>query len=331
VQETKYIKIYPKMYDYYSRFLEKNPDFKYSMKLSQKKMLFKKFKFSVEHNGVFHHVKCIIGYLNKTGAANAGFILYRRGRVIEGSVGKFLKPVLIFGAPNSFESQRLFGEIDLDDLPVSQAKDSFMWSEELQDKIYQKIRDRILDLQYLVRNFSKSDKLPEGHEVLNSNPTKIIKEINQSQEVKSAEELEKIDEKNNFERLNLIKEELRKRKVEYDESYAQKLLDSKKTEKESEELYTFDGIRYKVKFVNMNEYIKVKESKDESYHYLLEINISHNFFSKFINNEDFIQIITELALAIVTAEFKFSEDKKIQRYRKYINKFISNKGGGHNV
>lgn len=59
----------------------------------------------------------------------AGFSLFRRGRVIIGSGDSPYRPRSIFGAGNSYRSQRLFGELHVDGLPVSHTKDGFQWGE----------------------------------------------------------------------------------------------------------------------------------------------------------------------------------------------------------
>ena len=326
-EKNKYIKIYPKMNEYLDSFKEKNSDYKYTMNLSDKSALYKKFAFSVEHNKVFYHVKCFIGYLNKTGASNAGLLLYRRGRVIEGKVDEYLKPKIIYGAPNSFESQRLFGEVDLEDIPVSQSKDSFLWSEDLQNKVFEGIRYRIQDLLHILRSFKKEDKLPEGYEVTESDPTDIIKSIQDTQKYKTSIELESSNTNNLGDQINLIiNDELEKNKRHISEVEARNILLTKKKVKSSDLLYEFDGIRYKVIFSNIGDFINIYSSSDEGYDYQIEINISHSLFDRFSGNREFYQIITEFALAISTAQVHFEKDERMMRYKNYINSFISNRG-----
>jgi len=61
--------------------------------------------------------------------AKAGFSLFRRGRVIQGSGDEGYRPSYIFGSSNSYRYQRLFGEIHLDGFEVSHTKDGFRWDE----------------------------------------------------------------------------------------------------------------------------------------------------------------------------------------------------------
>jgi len=333
VENQKYISIYNKMHLYLKAFSEKNPDYQYIMDLKDKKQLFKKFALNVEYNHQFYHVKCLIGFLKEASAKNAGFVLYRRGRVIEGSVGRFNKPEIIFGAPNSFESQRLFGEIDLDEIQVSQSKDSFLWSEDLQNKIYEDISIRIKDLIYIIKNFKREDKFPEGYEVINSNPTKVVESIIEKQVFKSSEELDKFNEKNIKNQIELIKDEfLKKNNQEIDDVYAEKILENQFVQKPSDKIYEWDGIKYKIIYKNIGEFISVYESNDVS-EYKVVINISHNFFANFTINQEFLTVITEFALAIVTSDVKFNLNSKSSsvdgkanfRYIPYINRFISNR------
>ena len=61
--------------------------------------------------------------------AKAGFSLFRRGRVIQGSGDEGYRPEYIFGKSNSFRYQRLFGELHLEGFEVSHTKDGFRWDE----------------------------------------------------------------------------------------------------------------------------------------------------------------------------------------------------------
>lgn len=65
---------------------------------------------------------------------DAGLVLLRRDRVIVGGPGQGYKPEEVFGKPNLYRSQRLIGELHMDDWPVNQAKDSFDWSGGLEDR-----------------------------------------------------------------------------------------------------------------------------------------------------------------------------------------------------
>jgi len=61
--------------------------------------------------------------------SHAGFALFRRNRLIEGSADESYRPSQIFGNSNSYRYQRLFGELHLEGFDVSHTKDGFRWEE----------------------------------------------------------------------------------------------------------------------------------------------------------------------------------------------------------
>ena len=72
----------------------------------------------------------------------AGFALFRRGRLIEGSYDETYRPSHIFKHPNSYPFQRLFGELHIEGFEVSHTKDGFRW-EEYEDEFLQLLREEI--------------------------------------------------------------------------------------------------------------------------------------------------------------------------------------------
>ncbi|GCE49838.1 histidine kinase/DNA gyrase B/HSP90-like ATPase [Thermosporothrix hazakensis] len=65
----------------------------------------------------------------KASTSHAGFALFRRNRLIQGSGDETYRPEYIFERPNSFTYQRLFGELHLEGFGVSHTKDGFQWRE----------------------------------------------------------------------------------------------------------------------------------------------------------------------------------------------------------
>jgi hypothetical protein len=62
-------------------------------------------------------------------ARRAGFALFRRNRLIQGSGDEGYRPHYVFGNPNSYRYQRLFGELHLEGFGVSHTKDGFQWDD----------------------------------------------------------------------------------------------------------------------------------------------------------------------------------------------------------
>ena len=61
--------------------------------------------------------------------SESGFALFRRNRLIQGSVDEGYRPTVIFGPTNHWLYRRLFGELHLEGFNVSHTKDGFQWEE----------------------------------------------------------------------------------------------------------------------------------------------------------------------------------------------------------
>lgn len=72
----------------------------------------------------------------------AGFALFRRDRLIEGSYDETYRPSFIFKQTNSYQYQRLFGELHVEGFEVSHTKDGFRW-EEYEDIFLEFLKDAL--------------------------------------------------------------------------------------------------------------------------------------------------------------------------------------------
>ncbi|MCA0325896.1 MAG: ATP-binding protein [Proteobacteria bacterium] len=79
--------------------------------------------------GGLHNVTGFAALREVGSTTHAGFALFRRGRLIEGSGDESYRPEQIFGKSNSYTFQRLFGELHLEGFDVSHTKDGFRWEE----------------------------------------------------------------------------------------------------------------------------------------------------------------------------------------------------------
>ena len=80
-----------------------------------------------------HSVKGFAALRERASTSEAGFALFRRGRVIEGSFDKTFRPEEIFGSPNSYRYQRVFGELHLKGFAVSFTKRGIQWDSNLEN------------------------------------------------------------------------------------------------------------------------------------------------------------------------------------------------------
>lgn len=95
--------------------------------------------------------------LRETGSTPlAGFALFRRDRLIEGSYDNTYRPGYIFKRSNSYPYQRLFGELHIEGFEVSHTKDGFRW-EEFEDTFLELLKEQIeqqpLDLLAQAENY----------------------------------------------------------------------------------------------------------------------------------------------------------------------------------
>jgi hypothetical protein len=72
-----------------------------------------------------------------------GFALFRRKRLICGTPDSPWKPEKIFGQSNDRRQQCLFGEVNLDDMPVAFSKNDFIWSESEKDNFINLLKKAI--------------------------------------------------------------------------------------------------------------------------------------------------------------------------------------------
>jgi hypothetical protein len=89
-----------------------------------------------------HRVKGWAAILARASVANAGFSIFRRRRLIQGSHGDGYRPEVIFGKPNKFVYQRLVGELEVEGFEVSHTKDGIQW-EDWEEDILTWVKDRL--------------------------------------------------------------------------------------------------------------------------------------------------------------------------------------------
>ncbi len=76
-----------------------------------------------------HRVTGWAGILTRASVTNAGFAIFRRRRLVQGSYGEAYRPEKIFGKANKFIYQRLIGELEVEGFTVSHTKDGIQWED----------------------------------------------------------------------------------------------------------------------------------------------------------------------------------------------------------
>lgn len=82
------------------------------------------------------------GLLARGDTRRAGLCLFRRNRSIIGTGDEKYRPPEIFGSGNTYESQRVWGELHMDDFDVSHTKDGFRWGD-AEDQFLERLRSAL--------------------------------------------------------------------------------------------------------------------------------------------------------------------------------------------
>src|SRR3989344_1768100 len=88
------------------------------------------------------HVKGFAAIRETASTSSAGFALLRRDRLILGSADEGYRPEFVFGKPNSYRYQRIFGELHLEGVEVSHTKDGFKW-DEYEEEFLKKLKQEL--------------------------------------------------------------------------------------------------------------------------------------------------------------------------------------------
>lgn len=117
----------------------------------------KDLSLNFDFDGKTYSAKGFVGIMEPGGYDKTGFALFRNNRAIVCNY----KPSEIFGSqPQTQVSLKLFGEIDMDDFEVNQAKDGFSWSRDLEEKFVENLKSAIPDF-IDVAKMSKKDREAE--------------------------------------------------------------------------------------------------------------------------------------------------------------------------
>lgn len=103
----------------------------------------KELAFEVTFGGKNYWVTGFVAIMNPGSFPKSGFALFRQDRVVVGGTDSNYKPPQIFGQAQSQRSLKLFGELNMNDFPVNQAKDGFIWDDGLEDAFIDALKSNI--------------------------------------------------------------------------------------------------------------------------------------------------------------------------------------------
>ena len=287
----------------------------------------KNVEYEFEHDGETHFVKGFVGILANGGFGRAGFALFRRGRVIIGGEEQNYKPFRIFQQAQSTIAHKLFGEFDLDDFPVNQAKDGFVWDNGLEEAFVESLKTNIQDYINIARmtnkERAKEDEFSE--EASNKVQEKVQEFTNTISEFDAEKEISHQTDSNTdsnsaekaFEDYLIKTNECENKSVGKDRTYPIKI----------NEVIKKDFV-VKWSIGNKNYWIDKEDSEDGNTVFIT-ININHPFFKPYSNDEDFKVVLEKFVISFIVAEeqAKLTSDKdgyiRASTIRHKMNDYLS--------
>lgn len=265
----------------------------------------KNLDFTIHFNEESYRITGFVGILGEksSGFTRAGFALFRRERVIIGGDDENYKPNEIFGQAQSTISHKLFGELNLDDFPVNQAKDGFVWDTGLEvvfvDELKNQISDYIEIAKLTVKQRSSEEMVgktagEKTQEKVNDSIEKLRSLYEENEEIPVGQENE------NYTNYSLS--DIHANEVEE----FQKVLEEQdeRIHEESARPYTIpldkvSTINLSVKWLTGKGtyWFDYNENSNE-----VIINIDHPFFKPYSNDEEFKIVLEKFVLAFITAE-----------------------------
>ena len=268
----------------------------------------KSVDFTVICNGKDYPVKGFIALRDEGSVSGAGFTLIRHGRVIVGGYEDGYRPEEVFEKSNSFIYQRLFGELNMDDWPVTQTKDSFDWYSGLEDLLIEKLLDVCDEYRKKAKEYRKGKKVPIENSfnslVNNFQNAGIINNVSVSEipkEILSRPSTEDGDNENPQDTTKSEETPNPQSTPSSDPGDIQLVGgDGQKIK------FSCNGEDYTFNFILKSndpdaQWLKILTVGDE---YVIEWNIRHPFFKPYINDPQFLELMQQFTFALALSEIE---------------------------
>lgn len=280
--------------------------------------------FSFLFDEIEYRVTGFVGILAKgSGFDKAGFALFRRNRVVIGGEGQNYKPDKIFIQAQSTISHKLFGELNLDDFPINQAKDGFVWDYGLEDEFVKQLKLNIEEYIKIAKKTNKDRAREEqftqvaSDKVQNmvSSFTKKLSDINYGNSgIQEEQDISSND--NSFDEY-----------LNESNKQSESVLDCVRTYTISIDSITKRTYKIRWSIANDKDYWITTKPIDEKTVNVI-INVNHHFFKPYINEQDFQITIEKFVIAFLIAEDKatlYSEGGLVKpnAIRNELNHYLS--------
>lgn len=287
--------------------------------------------FTFVFDGHNYRVNGFVGILAHGGFGRAGFSLFRRNRVVVGGEDFNYKPDEIFGQAQSTIAHKLFGELDLDDFPINQAKDGFVWDDGLEEEFIRCLKSHIKEYIEIAKITNKDREKEEAtsKRVSDNVQTQVQDTIKHSFGSQSSKTEPSLFDTN-------------QEKEDSDDPSAVDLYKEYQAEQNNQPEFVDDKVRrYSIQMDgaskctisvqwtigNSSTWIKVDPAEDGS-SATIQLNINHPFFKPFSEKEDFKMVLEKFAIAFALAEIRARKNANPDgmispnAFRTHINNFL---------
>ncbi len=264
--------------------------------------------FVVNCNGNTYPVNGFIAIREEGSVSGAGFTLIRHGRVIVGGYENGYRPEEVFEKSNSFIYQRLFGELNMDDWPVTQTKDSFDWYSGLEDLLIEKLLDVCDEYRKKAKEYRKGKKVPLENSfnslVQSFTNAGIINNVSVSEipeEILNSHANEAEDSSNVEPETTGVEPAKPQEPVPSQNGDIQIVGgNGQKIE------FSCNGENYKFNFILKSDdpdaqWLRILTVNDE---YKIEWNIRHPFFKPYIDDPQFLELMQQFTFALALSEIE---------------------------
>lgn len=257
------------------------------------------FTFKFENKN--YTVTGFVAIMDPGSFVNSGFALFRQDRVIIGGPDQNYKPSKIFGQMQSQVSLKLFGELNMNDFPVNQAKDGFVWDDGLEDEFIDNLKSQIQE--YIkIANLSKNERAQEEQfskstsDIVKVSVSKSIINLSNNNQVDLS--VENLSENNSIveDDLNAYKQSLK----EFNNLKEEKIMEHERSYNIAVNEVISKNLKVKWAIANNKYWFQLTENQDDSLNLL--INIDHPFFKPYSRDTDFQIIIEKFVIAFIAAE-----------------------------
>ena len=293
----------------------------------------KDISFTVQHEGKELSVKGFIAIRIPGSVKDAGFTLIRRGRVIVGGSEKNYRPTELFGDANSYAWQRMYGELHMDNWPVTQAKDGFDWHNSgLEEAFIDELSKYTQDYRKKAENIRVREKLNTQDLVETATKGLIDSKTVENVKIEIVDrEPVGTDTPTNVPTLNSEQEhtnEPQDSQQNHMETNNTSQSTSSQTQnggnvqleggKQIDYAFTYKHSDYKFHIIlEMNDpamdWLLIERLADTEYN--LFINMRHSFFKPLIDKSEFLPIMMRMSIALALAEIDLmvtSHDGRIE-------------------